>query len=103
MLRKSVFRVRNLEIWAVLFSNEVDLLMRMNRIFRLRKRSEMCSAVPQLSCFVDAQEPRIQFAKCSDMSIAVIKGLGFAGTQESCFEAWKLTYVLCRPNMCSIC
>ncbi len=49
----------------------------------------MCSAVPQWSCFVDAEESRIQFAKCSDMSIAVLKGLGFAGTKDSCFEAWK--------------
>ena len=44
MLRNSVFRVRNVEIWAVLSSNEVDLLMHRNRVFRLRN-VEKC-AVP---------------------------------------------------------
>ncbi len=60
----------------------------------------MCSAVPQWSCFVDAQESRIQFAKCSDMSISVMKGLRFAGTKESCFEAWKRLHVGCAALLC---
>ena len=33
MLRNSVFTVRNVEIWAVLSSNEDDLLMLKNRVF----------------------------------------------------------------------
>ena len=36
MLRNSVFTVRNAEIWAVLSSNEVDLLKHKNRLFRQR-------------------------------------------------------------------
>ena len=36
MLRNSVFTVRNVEIWAVLYSNEVDLLMLKKRVCRLR-------------------------------------------------------------------
>ncbi len=34
MLRNSVFTVRNVENWAVLSSNDVDLLMLTNRVFR---------------------------------------------------------------------
>ena len=33
MFRDSVFTVRNVEIWAVLSSNEVNLLMLKNRVF----------------------------------------------------------------------
>ena len=36
MLGNSVFTVRNVEIWAVLYNSEVDLLMLRNRVFRLR-------------------------------------------------------------------
>ena len=36
MLRNSVFSVRNVELWAVLSSNEVDLLKFRNRVFRQR-------------------------------------------------------------------
>ena len=36
MLRNSVFTVRNVENWAVLSSNDVDLPMSTNRVFRKR-------------------------------------------------------------------
>ena len=36
MLRNSVFTVRNVELWAVLSSNEVDYLMLKNRVFTKR-------------------------------------------------------------------
>ena len=60
----------------------------------------MCSAVPQWSCFVEARESRIQFAKCSDMSIAVMKGLRFPYTQESCFDVWYSSHMGCSSFLC---
>ncbi len=36
MVRNSVFRVRNVEIWAVLSINEVDLMKLRNRFFMVR-------------------------------------------------------------------
>ena len=29
-----------------------------------------------------------------------MKGLGFAGTQESCFEAWKRSHMCCAALLC---
>ena len=40
MFTKSGFRVPKLEIWAVLSSNEVDLLMLRNRVFRHRNNQK---------------------------------------------------------------
>ncbi len=40
MLRNNVFTVRNVEIWAVLSSNEVDLLKLKNRVFRQRNNQK---------------------------------------------------------------
>ena len=59
----------------------------------------MCSAVPQ-GRFVDANESRIQVVKCSNLGIAVIKGLGFADTQESCLEAWKPSHMSSATLLC---
>ena len=109
MIRNSVFRVRNFEIWAVLSSNEVelliprlcdfmlrnvqkcavpsrkgvDLLMLKNRLFRLRR--------------VQIWELYFHAAKCSDKSM---KGLRFVGTQESCFETWKSSHMGCAALLC---
>ena len=55
----------------------------------------MSNDVPQVCCFVGAQEWRVQVAKLSDIVTTVMKGLRFADTQESCFQASK------RSNMCS--
>ena len=61
----------------------------------------MCSAIPQDGCFVDAQELRTLVAKRSVMGFAVMKGLRFADTQESCFEAWKLLHMDCAALLCN--
>ena len=66
--------MRNVEIWAVLSSNEVDLLMLKKRVFLAKKRSEMCSAV--------------------------MKGLWYPYTQESCFDAWKRSHIGCSSFLC---
>ena len=34
------------------------------------------------------------------MSNAVLKGLRFADTQESCFEAWKSSHLACSAHLC---
>ena len=42
---------------------------------------------PEMRLNADAQESRFQEAKRSEMCSAVMKGLRFSNTQQSCFEA----------------
>ena len=60
----------------------------------------MWNSVPQVGWFVDSQEPRIQYAKRSDMCIAVMKGLRFADTKEWFFETWKSSHMGCAALLC---
>ena len=74
---RNVVRVRNVEICAVLSSNEVDLLMLKKRVFgRETIRNEQCSN--------------------ESSSICWYSGIVFWGLE-------KFTYVLFRPAMWSIC
>ncbi len=69
----SGFRGRNVEICALLYSKEVDLLTLRNRVLA---------------------------AKRSVMRNAFMKGRRFAETQESCFEAWKRLHKSCSVQLC---
>ncbi len=75
MFTNSGFKVRNIDISSTLSSNEVDLLMLRNRVFRQRN--------DQIWQFV-------------------MKGLRFADTQESCFEAWKSSQMGCSALLCGL-
>ena len=50
--------------------------------------------------FADAQEWRFLAAKRSEMCSAVMKGLWFPYTQESCFDAWKSSHTGCSSLLC---
>ena len=99
MLRNSVFKVRNVEVWQR--CPAMRLICWCSGIaYSAPKRSQMCSAVPQGSWFVDAQESRTQFEKRSDMGIAVMKVLRFCDTKESCFETWKRSHMCFASLLC---
>ena len=112
MFSNCVFSVRNVEIWAVLSSNEVDLLLLRNRVFMVRNAEKWavlftmrpicwCSGIAYSGCesfkngecfpdsvlFADGQEWLIHFAKYSNVGIFAMKELQFAGSQESSFQA----------------
>ena len=86
MLRNSVFRLRNVEIRAVLSSNEVDLLVLRNRVLRLRK-VHICvvlhwNVVVQL-IFTNSV---FKLQKGSDMDFVELQEWLFADSQECHFR-----------------
>ena len=58
MFRNFDFKVRNVQIWAVLICKGVNLLIVRNGVFQPAKLSEMSSAILQEGRVADAQESR---------------------------------------------
>ena len=71
MVRKSVFRLRNVQIWTVPSCKAVDLLKFRNGFFRQRD-IRYGQGHPAYGSYADAQESRIQPATRSDMGSAVL-------------------------------
>ena len=99
MLKIGVFTVVNVEIWVMLSSNEVDLLVLRNYVFRLRI-FQKCAVPSRKGFLVDCLESCILVAKRSDMINYVMKVHLFSDTQESCFEAWKSSHMACSALLC---
>ena len=91
ILMNRVFRVRIIELWAMLSSNEVDLLMFRNRVFSLRN-VQIC-AVPTWQDY--AQESLFKVWTRSYMGSVVLFGGRFADVQELRFQTAKRWVIGC--------
>ena len=61
----------------------------------------MCSAILQRVDLLILRNRFIQVANRPDMFIAVMSGHRFADVQESCFEAWKRSHMVCAALLCA--
>ena len=100
MLGERVFSVPNVQIWAVVSINEVDLLMLRNRVFRLKNFQKWAMTTPK---GVDLLMLRNRVFSLWDVQMPIewtlicqCSGIAFSDIET-------FMYVLCRPTRWSIC